>query len=303
MSIFVLALGVSSWANAACYIGDETNATSVQADSGNGTYNCSVVSTSDGTLASVSNGVTYSIVNGKVNWTATTDSSTGYPTADVDLVSVASSSGKRCNYAYANQPAGGAMLTTSDGSTPKSVTFCADGAIIPQPPSPPPPPPELITTVGDGCVAPFTYTTPTDGTITDTFDVAIGYTKEFFTDGLEGAAICATAGSKQVECVNECVPHTPAPGTNCSPLANGEVPLECRACELDYPDPVGSNKDLKYCWYWENHVDTSTDGYFKPSPKKKSLSASIDVTTGSNCYLITIGPLYGGKMSTVYQCK
>jgi hypothetical protein len=309
LGLCALVLGVSGWANASCYIGsiangvvtNETNATGVQSDSGNGTYNCTVVSTANGTLAPVT-GNYFSIVNGKVNWSVPVNES-GYPTVDVDLVSVASNSGKRCNYSYANQSAGGVSLTTSDGSAAKYVTICSDGVIAPEPPSARPEPPPLITTLGYGCSAPFTYEgSSPNGT---KFDVAIGYSKQFFykegqnpeteDPAYEGAAICANGSDKQHECVNECVPHTPTGA--CTAAADGTLPLSCRSCEYE-----SDTSDLKYCWYYENHVNVDA-GTFKPSPKKKSLSAQIDVTTGSNCYTITIGPLYGGKMSTIYQCQ
>ena len=292
LGISMLAFGLSGWASGACFIDASTNAASVQADSGNGTYSCSVVSTANGAMHDVTGQVSYTVgTDGRVTWSVPHNAN-GYPTVDVDLVSVSSNSGKRCNYSYPGQPNDGAGLSTSDLSTAKYVTICADGVMDAEPP---PPTPDPVSTVGNACNASFSYDTTSNGQ----FDVAIGYTKNTG-DGLEGAAICAK-GNGQHECINECVPHVPAAGTDCTATVNGEVPLECRACEYEYPDPVGSSKDLKYCWYWENHVDTGS-GLFKPSPKKKSLSAQIDVTTGSDCYTVTVGPMYGGKTYSYQYC-
>jgi len=286
LGVLALTFGASGWVNAACYIGSETNATSTQADSGNGTYSCSVVSTGNGTLADVTSQITLAVQgDGTVTWSVPVDTN-GYPTVDVDLVSVSSNSGKRCNYNYADQKAGGAKLTTSDLSTAKYVTVCADGVIAP---APLPEPPAPYSTYSDNCTATFANTSP-DGK----FDVAIGYTKNFFEGGLEGAAICAGPGQKQ--CVNECVPRDTS-NVVCQPDANGRLPLACAACE--YGTAPGTS--LNYCWYYENHVNLTTQT-FKPSPKKKSLSAQIDVTTGSDCYTVTVGPMYGGKTYSYQYC-
>ena len=295
LGISVLAFGLSGLAGADCYIGAETNASSVQADSGNGTYSCSVLSTTNGTMHDVTSQLTYSVgTDGRVTWSVPVNAN-GYPTVDVDMVSVARSSGKRCNYNYSSQQKNGTGLSTSDGGAVIYVTACADGVIAPEPP---PPPPQPISTVGNGCDATFSYNSNSNGK----FDVAIGYSKDAG-NGLEGAAVCANTaglGGSQHQCINECVPHVIPAGTDCTANANGEVPVECRACEFE--DAASISKGLKYCYYWENHVDTATAGYFKPGPKKKSLSAQIDVTTGSNCYTVTVGPMYGGATYSYQYC-
>ena len=241
--------------------------------------------------------------DGTVTWTADVEAD-GRP-ADVDLISVARNSGKRCNYTYAGQPSGGQGLSTSDGGAAIYVTICADGV---KTAAAPPPPPEPFSTFADGCTA--TFDAYGDNTNDDTFDVAFGYTKSFFEDGTEGVAVCAGGGEGQHQCVNECVARDVP--ENCTPNANGELPLSCAQCEWEYPDPAGSDKDLKYCWNWENRVceTGSAEPYcagrgadtFIPSPKKKSLHAQIDVTTGSNCYTITVGPLYGGYTYSYQYC-
>jgi hypothetical protein len=287
-----LVLAAPGWAIAQCVI-TGTNASSVQSDSGNGTYNCAVVSTANGTLRDVTGQVQYTIAaNGRVTWLVPVGPN-GAPLVDVDLVSVSSNSGKRCNYTYSAQASAGNSLSTPDGSAAKTVTFCADGKIT-QPP--PPPPPDPISTVGNQCNASFNYTGTTGGQ----FDVAIGYTKQFQGGSNEGVAICAGPG--QIECINECVPRDTPAGTNCSATPDGRLPLACAACEWEYPDPAGSSKDLKYCWFYENRVDLATQT-FKPSPKKKGLNALIEVTTGSNCYTVTVGPLYGGRTYSYQQCN
>ena len=289
LGISVLAFGLSGWASADCFIGATTNASSVQADSGNGTYSCSLLSTSNGPMHDVTGQVTYSVgADGRVTWSVPTNAS-GYPTVDVDMVSVSSNSGKRCNYTYSSQKKNGTGLSTSDLSTAKYVTACADGVIAPEPP---PPPPQPISTIGNACTAGFSY----DNTNNGQFDVAIGYTKNFGTDGFEGAAIC-TKGAGQNQCINECVPHEPT--GNCTAGTDGTLPLSCRSCE--YEGPTSVTNGLKYCWYYENHVNTNA-GTFKPSPKKKSLSAQIDVTTGSDCYTVTVGPMYGGRTYSYQYC-
>jgi hypothetical protein len=297
VALCTVVVALSGVAQAACYIGTETNASSVQADSGNGDYTCSLVSTSNGTLDDVTSQVTWSIVNGRVTWSVPTDAD-GYPTVDVDLVSVNRSSGKRCNYTYAEQKAGGEELSTSDLGAATSVTVCADGFIAA---APPPPTPEPFSTAKDGCFATFDNTGEASN-----FDVAIGYSKQF-QDGLyEGAAICAGPGQKQ--CINECVPRE-TPLCNPDLYTGGVLPLSCAQCEWDAPasidalfkDAAGNAIDMKYCWFYENRVDETADT-FKPSPKKKSLSANIDVTTGSNCYTVTVGPMYGGRTYSYWYC-
>ena len=245
----------------------------------------------------------------------------------MDLVSVARNSGQRCNYSYPDQPIGGSGLTTSDGGDALYVTICADGNI--EAPLPPPPP-EPISTLGNECEATFGFNLIEDEgdvPITEKFEVAIGYTKQFLDGDTEGVAICTDKGGQR-ECVNECVP-TGTTAENCTVEEgiDGELHLDCAQCEYEYPDPAGSTKDLKYCWYWENRVCDSTTypieivdgvptptkpGYcntpnrtdmtYIPSPKKKSLNAKIDVTTGSDCYTVTVGPLYGGYTYSYQYC-
>lgn len=284
-----LAFSASGWA--ACYIGTETNAESVQADSGNGTYSCQVVSTSNGMLADVTGQITWSVgPTGRVTWSVPVNAN-GYPTVDVDLVSVSNNSGKRCNYSYPGQPNNGTGLSTSDLSTAKYVTVCADGVMDPEPP---PPPPVPFSTAKDGCDATF------NNAGTGNFDVAIGYTKQYEGGQYEGAAICAGPGQKQ--CINECVPREY--DSSCQADVNGKYPLSCAQCEWDAPPAIDSlfgGEDMKYCWYYENRVN-EVDQNFKPSPKKKSLSANIDVTTGSDCYTVTVGPMYGGRTYSYWYC-
>jgi hypothetical protein len=231
---------------------------------------------------------------------------------DVRLVSVASNSGKRCNYTYSDLALGGTGLTTTNGSrdtSDKTVTVCAvsDKDLV----SPPITPPEPISTVGNGCDASFTYKTdPTSDLTTSQFGIAIGYSKAFDGD-FEGAAVCSASGKPQNQCINECVP---LPEGECTQNDDGSYPLSCAQCKWEDP-----NSALKFCWYYENRVCKSTyaagesiptycgdrayTDSFVPSPKKKSLSAQIDVTTGSNCYTVTVGPMYGGRTYSYQVCE
>jgi hypothetical protein len=299
--------------SAGCYIGSETNADSVQRDSGNGDYECSLFETANGELGSVSYqtnpNITVSIDNGTVTWSVATDGD-GNALVDVDLVSVYRNSGKRCNYVYNTQQAGGSLLSTSDGGNATGVTVCADGVIQPLPE---PPPPEPFSSFKDSCTASWDYVG--DSGTDEPFDVSFGYSKQLLAGGLEGAAVCIKGGQGQRQCVNECVPRDIS-GEVCTPNASGEVPLSCAACELDYNGPFEQeDQDLKYCWYYENRVceagDNDPPGYcnvsrnvdtFVPSPKKKTLQANIDVTTGSDCYTVTVGPLYGGYTYSYWYC-
>jgi hypothetical protein len=294
LGICALALGLSGWANAACYIGPETLASTVQADSGNGTYNCSLTSsaTTGLPLYDVSAQATVTTnPDGTVNWTVPVQN--GYQ-LNVDLVSVASNSGKRCNYTYPSLTTSGNNLsTTITGDTSKkSVTICSTT------PNPVlvelPPPPEPFSTAKDQCEASFTNA----GT-GSSFDVAIGYSKQYEGGLYEGVAICAGSGQKQ--CINECVPREYS--TTCTANPDGTLPLSCAQCEWDAPLAVDNlfGQDMKYCWNYENRVDEIA-GTFKPSPKKKSVSTQIDVSTGSNCYTVTTGPLYGGKTYSYWYC-
>lgn len=312
---------------AACYIGseqidpqggtvfvNETNADTVQSDSGNGDYDCSLFNTANGALGSVNYqtnpNINVSINNGTVTWSVATDID-GNPLVDVDLVSVYRNNGKRCNYVYTTQQQGGSLLSTSSGNA-TGVTVCADGVIQPLPEPPPPQPPVPFSSFTDACQADWDL----DGnssTASEKFDVAFGYSKQFFTDGVEGAAVCIKGGQGQRQCVNECVPRD-ITGQVCTPNALGEVPLTCATCELSYDGPFEADgDDLKYCWYYENRVceaGVSDPGYcnnrapdtFVPSPKKKTLQANIDVTTGSDCYTVTVGPLYGGYTYSYWYC-
>jgi len=301
LSLCALALGLSGWANAACYIGPETNASTVQEDSGNGTYACGLVSTANGTLTDVTSQVNWSVgSDGRVTWSVDVDAN-GYPIVDVDLVSVRRSSGKRCNYVYSEQKADGTKLSTSDLGTATGVTFCADNVINALPPETP----EPFSTVGNNCNVEFAY----DNTTGNTFDVAIGYSKQQDGGLYEGVAICS--GPEQKQCINECVPrdYSTDPST-CAANPDGTLPLACAQCEWDAPpaidklfgeDASGNIIDMKYCWYYENQVD-NVPGTFKPSPRKKSVSTQIDVSTGSNCYTVTTGPLYGGKTYSYWYC-
>ena len=246
---------------------------------------------------------------GTINWSVPVVEGKAY---NVELVSVASNSGKRCNYSYPDLAISGKNLsTTVDGDTSrKTVTICAtklepeDIAVLP--------PPEPISTAVELCDASFKYQ-PTGGSeTTKTFDIAIGYSKQFDNGLYEGAAICA-AQEGQKQCINECVPRE-YDELNCAPNSDGTWPLSCAQCEwepsvavkLELKDP-----EIKYCWYYENrvHLVDSTTGEvdlnlstFKPSPKKKSLSANIDVTTGSDCYTVTVGPMYGGRTYSYWYC-
>ena len=305
VAVCTMAVALAGVAQAACYIGPETKAATVQADSGNGTYNCSLTSSSTTGLplydVSSQAIVTFN-QDGTANWSVPVVN--GYQ-LNVDLVSVASNSGKRCNYTYPNLVANGSKLsTTVDGDTSKkSVTVCAT---TPDPVlAELPPPPEPVSTVGNACDATFAY----DSTVDGKFDVAIGYSKQFDGGLYEGAAICAGPGQKQ--CINECVPREYS--ETCTPDANGRLPLSCAQCEWDAPVAVDTlfGQDMKYCWYHENRVNLVYDfdnkvdlnlSTFKPSPKKKSLSANIDVTTGSDCYTVTVGPMYGGRTYSYWYC-
>jgi hypothetical protein len=292
LGLFTLALGLSGWANAACYIGPETNASTVQEDSGNGTYACGLVSTANGTLTDVTSQVNWSVgLDGRVTWSVPVDANDN-PTVDVDLVSVRRSSGKRCNYVYSEQKAGGEQLSTSDLGTATGVTFCADNFINAMPPKTP----EPFSTAKDGCYAEFTEAG------NGQFDVAIGYSKQQDGGLYEGVAICAGDGQKQ--CINECVPKPyVTDSTICSPdPVTGRVSLECAQCESEPSEATKqllNDPDIKYCFYYQNQVDETT---FKPSPLKKNVSIEIGVTTGSNCYTVTSGPLYGGKTYSYWYC-
>lgn len=307
LGLCALAIGFSGLAQAVCEIPATTNATSVQEDSGNGTYNCAQHSTLKGDLRDATHLVRIPDNRG------TTASWFLKPTEngkilDIRVVSVASNSGKRCNYTYSDLPIEGEGLTTTNGSldtSSKTVTVCAvDLAGVD---APPPPPPEPVSTVGNSCNVDFDYNNA-DGTPTTDkkFDVAIGYSKQQVEGGLyEGAAVCANTAdfTKQKQCVNECVPNTKPipPGVDCDTAAHpdGRLPLECAPCVYDQNDP---GTGLPYCWIYENRVNEVL-GYFKPSPKKKTLSANIDVTTGSNCYTVTVGPMYGGRTYSYWYCQ
>ena len=225
-----LMFGLSGWANGGCYIGPETNASSVQADSGNGDYQCDLWQTVKGiplspvpaVLKTDWNGtdnavlVTIDPTTGRLNWEVPADAE-GNALVDLDLASVARNSGKRCNYGYSgDQFLEGDQLSTSDGGAVTQWTFCADGqigeaAVIIEP----------DTTVVDGCDATFTLD---DGTVKP--GLSLGYTKNRG-DGYEGVQVC---GSGQHRCINECVPRDTT-GASCSLNADGTLPIGCAPCE------------------------------------------------------------------------
>jgi hypothetical protein len=296
--------GLSGWAYGACDISAETNATSVQADSGNGDYQCDLNQTLKGiplspvpaVLKSDWNGVDDAVLvtinaDGSLKWEVPTDTE-GNALVDLDLASVARNSGKRCNYGYSgDQEVEGTGLTTSDGGEVTLWTFCADGqigetaAVIIEP----------DTTVEDGCDATFDLQYDENGPVTTVKPgLSLGYTKNRG-DGNEGVQVC---GQGQHRCINECVPRDTT-GMDCTPDMNGKLPLACAPCEWDYLDPVTSADDLKYCWYYQNKVNTSLNT-FKPSPLKKVVNASIGISTGSDECTVTVGPLYGGLTYTYF---
>jgi hypothetical protein len=311
-----LMFGLSGWVYGACEIGADTNATSVQADSGNGDYQCDLWQTLKGiplepvpaVLATPENEgemavrVTIDPVTGRLSWTVPQDAD-GNALLDVDLASVARNSGKRCNYGYSgDQEVEGAGLSTSDDGTVTLWTFCADGEIGTTAVNI-----EPETTVADACDATFVLD---DGTVKP--GLSLGYTKNRG-DGYEGVQVC---GSGQHRCINECVPRDTT-GANCTlNPADGTYSTDCAPCEWDYPDPVTSPDDLKYCWYYQNKVcvDKDEDGVadspfcnsgrtldtFKESPLKKVVNASIGVSTGSDECTVTVGPLYGGLTYTYF---
>jgi hypothetical protein len=292
-----LTLGLPNSANAACLMDELTNAASVQADTGNGDYTCSLVTTPTGTLSTVAtlgslNGYTISIEpNGTVTWSAPTDSN-GFPVADVDLISVARNSGKRCNYSYPDQPVGGEGLSTSDGGAATSVTICADGVLEPAPEAEPEP--EIITSIGDACESTFTA----GDTLLIDADVSFGYSAP--ADGQpETIAICSnqtddTSASLQRECLPNPPPNPNYSAENCVPGTSGELPLECA--------PVLSQTENgeKYCWYYENQVcdenteevfkmlwgcgNSRTDGTYIPRPQLGGVDLSITTHQGSYTY-------------------
>ncbi len=298
----VLALGFPGLAPAqdGCQMNELTNAASVQADSGNGDYTCELVTTPTGTLGTVAtlsalNGYTITVeADGTVTWSAPTDMN-GYPTADVDLVSVARNSGKRCNYSYPDQPAGGEGLSTSDGGKATSVTICADGLVLDPPPEPEPEA-EFITSIGDACQSSFTA----DGTLLIDGDVSFAYSGP--ADGAaEEIAICsnetdANGASVQRACLNnENLPPNPAyplPAANCVAGPSGELPVEC--APVLYETAGGA----KYCWYYENQVceEDTEDYYFDrwncgtrvgtyiPRPEIGGVDLSVTTHQGSYTY-------------------
>ena len=305
IAVLFLTFGLSGLAHSACLIGADTNASAVQADSGNGDYECSLTSTlkgiplspvpsvlaDDWTVGDPPAVLVTLNPDGTLGWEVPT-ATDGTALVDVDLASMARNSGKRCNYVYAgDQAVEGDGLSTSDSGDVSVWTFCGDNQIgqtsqIIEP----------DTTVEDNCEVTFSL----DGTPIDNPGLSLGYTKDRG-DGYEGVQVCGTG---QRQCINECVPRDPTT-TSCAPYDDGSLPLGCAVCEWEYPDPVDSPKDLKYCSYWQNKVcvdgdedngcDTRAyDNSYMQSSLKKSLNASIAVTTGSDECLVTIGPLYGG---------
>jgi len=295
-----LMLGLSGYANSACYIVDETNALGVQEDSGQGNYNCAVLTTPDGVpmenlIGSVAdygpNAQNPLTIDWWVDAVDTDVPPDGTPDSrnNVYLVSTFNKGqGKRCNYLYEAGVSEGAGLGAIDSGAVETVTVCGE----PEPTVLPPAETGIVTTLGEECTATYVY----DGTepLGEQLAVSFGFTA----GSVETITACASyeentplPGLSQMECAPPPYPlRTPVPPTNgdCStPNLDGSYPLSCAPVEYDAGD-------LKYCWYYENRVCETGDlaGYcegriadtYIPKTKKGSLNITVDVMDGSTCY-------------------
>jgi hypothetical protein len=212
--------------------------------------------------------------------------------------------GKRCSYNFIPGVTSDTdiQLTTPDDSPTRwkgGVIGCTDG-IDGTLPLPEPEPP--LSTAQGRCAASILVPPASDPRIDCTVDpescvnkpfiVATAYTED-------GAAVCTGfAGSQaefgQRECLNECA--TQAASGDCTPNADGSLPLSCSACA------PSDGTTLKACWEWtdkvcrdiagyDNHADclapssTRIDETFIPSQTKEHPAPGLSIQSGSTCYV------------------
>jgi hypothetical protein len=310
VSTLVLALGFSSWASAQCYIGEATNAMGVQEDSGQGNYDCSVLTTPDGApmenlleiIPSLAGFEPMNDGTGTIKWHVngvdTNDDGIPDERNNVYLVSTFNKGqGKRCNYLYKEGVASGDGLGAMNSGSVETVTICGE------PTADPLPPPEtgIVTTLGEECLATFNYDGSDEGGTVPA--VSFGLTA----GSTELVAACSSSseatidlGLGQTECAPPPAPlRTPVPpaGGDChTPYVDGSYPLSCAPVEWDAGE-------LKYCWYYENRVcevgvsypethhcylrgydGTAAVSTYVPKTKVSTFDISVDVHDGSTCY-------------------
>jgi hypothetical protein len=231
------------------------------------------------------------------------------PTLEADVVIVEAADGKRCSYFYPNDARQGFQLSPGSDRSIKSATFCTDNALV-DPPPPPPPPPQPISTFGNCAGDPRTakiQQAVNDGDLNqdNSIDVIVGFGED--DNGEFTLAVCSDeADGSQVPCAGwcerdgygitfgkgspACTAALAAAPYNGMPGPNGELPIECRPCELaSNVQPTGPTlpPDADYCWQHSHQVDAN-ESFFIPVKKTETGSATWTRFEGSSCYEVKV---------------
>lgn len=278
-------MSFSSIAWAACNSnGTQTNAISVQSQSGQGNWACTDVSGQGGTMQTLTSGVNVSgtTVAGSngIDWSTTN------PTVDVDLIRVEDASGKGCNYFYDQSFPFGTNLTPDSNQSIKTVTFCTDNLLVEV--TEPPPQPIATATTCDGTIA-EDFQTAVNANPSLRHVIAVG---EDPFDGSDNLALCSSddnGNPSQEQCANRCIrpdgfPNHIPPGTDCTPSVDGKIDLDCRVCEL--ASVVPNDLGVPYCWEFSHQVNELL-GTFKPPTVTTPGWVKWEKIEGSACFLFT----------------
>jgi hypothetical protein len=315
------ALGFAGTAWAACNANStETGATSIQLQDGHGNLACSdfigrslVPNAPAPVMSDITASANVAITPGSggnaIDWVISD------PALEADIIFIKAPNGDKCIYHYGNDARKGDNLSVSGTKSIKNVdsdvVICSDGVLTdpPQQASLPPPP---IATVA--CGDPNNSTGSLQSALDQLpdangdIDVLIGAGED--ANGDFKLAVCSDqSDGGQVQC-GGCVRPEGYPDsvgkTSQACLAalaanggagpNGELPLECRACELSSILPPSEFSPAlagvdNYCWELHDQVD-EVAGTFIPAKAIDHTQAGITRFEGSSCYMIRVN-FYG----------
>jgi hypothetical protein len=208
-----------------------------------------------------------------------------------DAVFARSRDGKQCLY-YLDNTNTVTNLTTG-GKPLQTVTVCSDGIGVPVADD------EPVSTSRDCTVDPDSAALQNAIDDNSRYDIVLGIGRG--ADDSDNLAVCSDTQlgtGVQQECVGE--PYCPAPignasypivpdrtsNPNCVPNQSGEIPLECRHCEISAVLPADpGNLETPYCWELSHSVDLDA-GTFKPLRESEKYRFEIDSYEGSKCYKV-----------------
>lgn len=290
--VFLFCTASLGGAHADCLV-DGSNAVSVQANSGQGSFTCADLSDADGPLEDlVAMGIATrgaGTANRTASWEIkpelldTNNDGIQDFSYKVSLVqSLNGGQGSSCNYLYDGQATEGDNLGDPDGPVRiNDLLVC--GNPVPVAVEPEEPETSIITTAFDSCEATFDYEDQNGTEVTDLRPPIAFFYDYGGPSTPESIAACAGATNQtigQVECIPPelYVPQTPT-GDCVLDNSDGTLPLTCAPINID-----ATFGGLETCWFYQNKVDRESGNYIPSSGQIGALDIKVEVTEGSTCY-------------------